>query len=219
MKSDVIQTVQFDNWTLKVREPEVVEGAPVLVLLHGWTGDENSMWVFANKLSKEAFLIAPRGLYPSRHELRDGYSWVEDTSIKWASKEDFYTSVGMLDRVLEGLASKYPADFNQLNLAGFSQGAAFASEYVMSHPERVKNLALLSGFLPEGVGPSSADLEGKKIFIGHGSLDETVPVGKAHDANLLFQAMGAEVDLCITEVGHRLGADCFKGFNRFFQNL
>jgi phospholipase/carboxylesterase len=219
MKSDVIQTLQFDEWTLKIREPEVVEGAPVLVLLHGWTGDENSMWVFANNLSKEAFLIAPRGLFPSRHDFKDGYSWVEDTSIKWAAKEDFDTSVGGLDRLLEGLGSKYPADFTRLNLAGFSQGAAFASAYMMSFPERVKKLALLSGFLSEGVGPSSADLAGKRIFIGHGSLDETVPVDKAEDASLLFQAMGAEVDLCVTEVGHRLGADCFKGFNRFFQNL
>jgi phospholipase/carboxylesterase len=219
MKSDVIQSLEFEGWMLKVREPEVLEGAPVLVLLHGWTGNEDSMWVFANKLSKDALLIAPRGLYPSRHDFKDGYSWVDDTSIKWASITDFEISVERLDQLIDGLTRKYPADFDQISLAGFSQGAAFASVFMLSYPERVKKLALLSGFLPEGAGPSSADLGNKRVFIGHGALDETVPVENAQDASLLFQAMGAEVDLCVTEVGHRLGADCFKGFNRFFQDL
>jgi phospholipase/carboxylesterase len=219
MKSDVIQTRQFKNWTFKVREPEEIEGAPVVVLLHGWTGDENSMWVFANDLSEDAFLIAPRGLYPSMHDQKKGYSWVENTQIKWAARGDFDFSVGMLNELVADLSQKYPANFNHLNLVGFSQGAAFSSAYTLSYPEQVKKLALLSGFVPEGVSPSDADLVGKRIFIGHGSLDETVPVEKAQDASLLFQAMGAEVDMCITEVGHRLGADCFKGFSRFYQNL
>jgi phospholipase/carboxylesterase len=219
MKSDVIKTLTIEDWTLKLREPAVVEGAPVVVLLHGWTGDENSMWVFANNLSEDALLIAPRGLYPSRHDIFAGYSWVENTSIKWAEKEDFNFSVQSLDGLLDTLSQRFPADFGKLNLVGFSQGAALASTYVMTYPEKVRRLALLSGFAPDGVSPYDADLSGMRVFIGHGSLDETVPVEKAQDANLLFQAMGAEVDMCVTDVGHRLGADCFKGFSRFFQNL
>ncbi|NTW12833.1 MAG: hypothetical protein HGA30_05945, partial [Anaerolineales bacterium] len=41
--------IQFNDWTLRVR-PATVKPARLLLLLHGYTGDENSMWVFARDL-------------------------------------------------------------------------------------------------------------------------------------------------------------------------
>jgi phospholipase/carboxylesterase len=144
---------------------------------------------------------------------------VEDTSVKWAHRQDFETSLNRVDALIGKLAERYPASFEAINLVGFSQGAALAGAYLLAYTERVKRLAMLSGFLPAGVSPSDADLAGVDIFIGHGSLDETVPEEKAQEANLIFQAAGGNVRYCLTEVGHKLGSECFRAFNRFFEDL
>ena len=219
MMSDQLNTIRVDEWTIKLREPEIVEQAPVVLLLHGWTGDENSMWVFAKKLSEKALLVAPRGLYPSRHANLAGFSWVEETLVKWADRQDFEFGIGRLNALIDQLSKRYPANFETLNPVGFSQGAALTGAYLLSYPEKVRKLAMLSGFLPAGVSPSDADLADVDIFIGHGSLDATVPEEKAQEANLLFQAAGGNVRYCLTEVGHKLGADCFRAFNHFFKDL
>ena len=56
----------FDGWTLRVRASDS-PNPRLLLLLHGWTGDENSMWVFARGLSPNYWIVAPR----APHEQRD----------------------------------------------------------------------------------------------------------------------------------------------------
>jgi phospholipase/carboxylesterase len=213
------QTKQFGNLVVKIQEPDSVENAPVVLMLHGWTGDENSMWVFSSKLSSEALFVAPRGLFPSGHSLRSGFSWVEETSIKWVNRSAFSESVAALEALLEELADQFPANFNRIHLVGFSQGAALASLLLIAHPDRVGKLGLLSGFLPESLSPGEANLSAAEVFIGHGTQDDIVPQEKAIEAKRFFEAAGATVRLCLTEVGHKLGSDCFKAFNTIFANL
>lgn len=214
--SNPIQTLEINEWVLKLRLPDEDKNAPVILLLHGWTGDENSMWVFTNHLSEKALLVAPRALFPSSHENKQGFSWVEDVSIKYPQIEAFSTCLTSLIELMTGLEEKFSVDFSGFDVVGFSQGAALAAALLLSFPEKVRRLGMLSGFLPEAVSPSASDLAGKRIFIGHGSRDEIVPRSKAEDAYVFFQAAGADVDFCLTEVGHKLGSECFRAFNRFF---
>ena len=104
---------------MKIYYPEPDKGPfPVILLLHGWTGDENAMWVFAPRLPTGAMILAPRGLYSSP---LGGYGWHPYHSRIWPSIGDFRPA---LDRLLELLTpAAFPlADFNRLHLAGFSQG-------------------------------------------------------------------------------------------------
>src|SRR5574340_1027540 len=63
--------LQFADWKLRVR-PARAEPGRLLVLIHGWTGDENSMWVFKRELPEYLWIIAPRAPYTTEPS---GYSW------------------------------------------------------------------------------------------------------------------------------------------------
>ena len=52
------ELISLDGWTLRVRPAQTADPR-LLVLLHGWTGDENSMWIFAKRLSPAYWMIAP----------------------------------------------------------------------------------------------------------------------------------------------------------------
>ena len=47
--------IEFNGWTLRMRESTQAPARPLL-LIHGLTGDENSMWVFARDLPKDYWM-------------------------------------------------------------------------------------------------------------------------------------------------------------------
>lgn len=54
-------TLLENGWILKVHPPAVTGSNRVLLMLHGWTGDETVMSVFGQKVSPDYWLLSPRG--------------------------------------------------------------------------------------------------------------------------------------------------------------
>ncbi|MGE5124555.1 MAG: alpha/beta hydrolase [Acidobacteriaceae bacterium] len=210
--------ISLDGWVMRVRQP-IGEGFfPVILMLHGWTGDENSMWVFAARLPRNAILVAPRGLYPAQG--MPGYSWHPAIARPWPRLQDFQPAA---EKIVELFSRRnFPsADTSRLHLLGFSQGSAFAYSITILHPGRVASLAGLSGFLPEGASQNlpGARLAALPVFIAHGIRDNHVPVDRARKSVQLLQQAGAQVTYCEDDVGHKLSARCFHGLEAFYQQL
>jgi phospholipase/carboxylesterase len=209
------RTVEIDGWVVRQRVPVGDSPHALFLMLHGWTGDEDSMWVFAARLPKDAWLVAPRGLYKAPI---GGYGWHTHKSKVWPWVDDFYPALESLQSLLT--PENFPlADLTNLRLVGFSQGAALAYAYALSFPGRVHSLAGLSGFLPDGAHVLAHDLplRDKPVFIAHGTEDELVPVERARQAVDLLNQAGARVSYCEDNVGHKLSADCFRGMQAFFE--
>lgn len=212
IESDLLN---LDEWTLRVREPDGPGPHPVILMVHGRTGDEESMWIFASRLPEDALLIAPRALHVDDD---GGYSWVPDHSWdSWSSVDEFRPAVNALLELLT--RERFPsADFSDLRMVGFSQGAALIYTLGLLYPDRVRALAGLAGFVPDGARSLAMDrpLAGKPVFHAHGSRDKTVPVAKAREAVELLEMAGANVTYCEDDVGHKLSITCFRGLQAFF---
>lgn len=208
-----IQTVRIDQYLINQHLPEGNGPFPVILLLHGWTGDENAMWVFSSRMPAGAMLLSPRGLYPSP---LGGYGWHPYSTRVWPTIDDFRPAVEEL--LALSTSALFPqADFNRLHLAGFSQGAALAYTFALLKADRIASFAGLSGFLPDKADVLSFGngLQGKPCFIAHGDQDDLVPVDRARKAVEFFQKAGAQVTYCEDEVGHRLSVNCFRGLEAF----
>ena len=106
------------------------------------------------------------------------------------------------------LEGRHGLDRGNLILLGFSQGAALA--FAAAGDPRVRPAAVVaaSGFLPTG---TIQGLGGLPVYWGHGTRDDRVLITRARrDARRLRQA-GADVTLCETDVGHKLGVECLRG--------
>ncbi len=207
-------TIPESEWIIRYRQPDGPGPWPVFLLLHGWTGDETSMWIFASRLPEQAILIAPRGLYLTQPS---GYSWVARQEDRWPTVADFQPTLERMDEILT--QRWFPvADFSRLHLVGFSQGAALSFAFLLTQPERITSVAGLSGFLPEGaqIIAQRQPILGKRLFLAHGTQDRLVPVGRARQAVDILEAGGAQVIYCEDEVGHKLSASCFRGLEAFF---
>jgi phospholipase/carboxylesterase len=208
------EIVRIKNWVIRLRKPSGRGPYPVLVMLHGWTGDENSMWVFTSRLPSDYMLIAPRALYPSA---LGGFSWVPSQYQPAPGIDDFQLAIRELNDLLN--PDHFPeGDFNKIRLMGFSQGTALLYAYAFLQPDRVVSLAGLSGFLPAGTEllAGARPLAGKAAFVAHGTFDELVSVERARHAVDVLEQAGARVSYCEDEVGHKLSASCFRGLEGFF---
>jgi phospholipase/carboxylesterase len=209
--------ISIDQWPMRVHYPTGNGPFPVILMLHGWTGDENSMWVFTSRIPANALVIAPRALYPAEI---GGYSWHPAITNAWPSVSDLQSSV---QRIFEAISARnFPeGDFSNFNLIGFSQGTALAYSMTIMYPERIASLVGLSGFMPDGAAAwlSNNRFKGLPVFIAHGTKDHLVPIDKGRTSVELLEKAGALVTYCEDDVGHKLSAKCFHGLEAFYQRI
>ena len=173
---------------------------------------------FRPRLSEERLDHQPARTRPSRG---GGFGWAGNRQGINTPLEPFKPAVEALHRFLEDWTARQNIHSLPRNLVGFSQGAALAYAYSLIHPEEVHAVAGMAGFLPagsEGYFPGKP-LQGKPVFVAHGSLDETVPIDAAGRAVRGLEAAGARVTYCVTDVGHKLGAACLRSLNQFVSGL
>jgi phospholipase/carboxylesterase len=205
---------EIDGWKIRQHFPPGDGPHPLTLLLHGWTGDETVMWVFASRLPKKSLLVAPRGLHPAPS---GGYGWEEHEQHDWPWVDDFQPSIEALLGLLTH--ENFPqADLERIRLVGFSQRAALSYAFALTHPTRIAAVAGLAGFMPQGAEALARNrtLTGMPVFIAHGARDKIVPVERARHAVEILEAAGAQVTYCEEDVGHKLSANCFRGLETFF---
>jgi len=210
-----VKSIEIGKIFLKYRVPEGEGRHPVIMMFHGWTGDEDSMWIFAAKMPSDAILIAPRGLHSSSF---GGYSWYSESIGEWPELTDYQDAISAVESIqLNGIFSN--ADFTRFRMVGFSQGAALSYCYALTHPQKVRSIAGLSGFVPNGVDTLTEfnPLVEMPIFIAHGTQDQLVPVERARAGVEVLQRAGARVSYCEDDVGHKLSASCYRGMQEFLR--
>jgi phospholipase/carboxylesterase len=210
------ELVTFQEWTIRVR-PAVQSPARLLLLVHGWTGDENSMWVFARNLRPNYHIVAPRAPHVAQPS---GYSW-RSQQLGEQERPNFRNlqpAAESLFAFVEDYAAARSLDAAQFSAMGFSQGAALVGVMTLMRPARLGRAGILAGFVPEG-GEQFTEgrpLEGKPVFVAHGTLDEKVPVEYARRSVKLLEQAGAQVTYCEDDVGHKLSLRCLRAMEVFF---
>ena len=209
------ETIEFNGWTLRIR-PAETENPRLLLMIHGWTGNENSMWVFTKKFPADYWIIAPRAPHPADPQ---GFSWrpPQPSTFGRPSLETLSPSAEALIRLVDEYSASVEVEAQQFDAIGFSQGAAMVNVLGMLYPKRVRKMGVLAGFVPSGL-EAYADkrvLEGKRIFVAHGTQDEMVPIDRARASMEVLEQAGASITYCEDEVGHKLSSTCLRALENY----
>jgi phospholipase/carboxylesterase len=213
-KNSQTNLIEFGDTIARIRIPRSKESRQVILLLHGLTGDEDSMWIFESRLPKEAILIAPRGIYPTPW---GGYGWANHDDRNWVLIEDFSPAFNVIQQALKSTIFQ-DKNIGNISFVGFSQGAALGFSFSILNPTIFQSAAGLSGFIPNDAANriEGEPLNGLKIFVAHGTKDELVPVERARETVEILKSAGGKVTYCEDDVGHKLSAACFRGLEKFF---
>lgn len=212
------ELIEFDGWTLRTKN-STAQIPKLLVLIHGWTGDENSMWVFARKLAPQYWMIAPRAPYQAEPS---GFSWrpPQPELFGRPSLEALKPSVEALIRLIDEYAASVKLDARQFDAVGFSQGGAMVNALGALYPQRVRKMGVLAGFVPYQMEEiiQSKPLVGKNIFVAHGTQDEMVTIKRAYASMDLLKQAGATVTYFEDAIGHKMSASGVKALKEYLED-
>jgi phospholipase/carboxylesterase len=212
------ELISFGDWTLRVRASRSSKPR-LLVLLHGWTGDENSMWVFTRGLSSTYWMVAPRAPHVADPS---GFSWrpMQVSSFGWPNLDMLLPAADGLLKLIDDYSASVGLDGQQFDVMGFSQGAAMVNVMGMRHPHRIRKMGVLAGFVPAGLEELilQKPLAGKKVFVAHGTQDQMIPLDRARASIALLEQAGAQVIYCEDEVGHKLSLNCLHGLEQYLKD-
>jgi len=209
--------VSFKNWTLRVRESSD-PGCWLMLMIHGLTGDENSMWVFGRNMPSKYWLVSPR----APHQVESGgYSWrppFEASEFGRPTLEQLRVGAEGLINMVDEYAASAGIDATTFDVIGFSQGGAMSNVLAFLYPQRIRKIGILAGFVPGGLEElvPKRPLDGKPFFIAHGTRDEMVRIDRARESISILEQAGAKVTYCEDNVGHKVSATCLRALGAFF---
>jgi len=194
--------------------------APVIVMVHGWGGDENVMWVFKKVVPPGTILITPRAILENDE---GGYYWFKHSG-KYRINPDqdsLEEALYQLHCFIKNLADRYPVDLNRLVLMGFSQGAAMCNSMALMWPDAIIGVASIAGAMPDlpDIVPYPDLLTGLPVFLAHGTRDETVPLHLAYYTRDTYQQLGADVMYGEYSVGHKMSIEAMKDLRRWLAKV
>jgi phospholipase/carboxylesterase len=208
--------IEFEDWVLRVR-PTTHKPARLMLLLHGFTGDENSMWLFARDMPSEYWMLAPRAPHFAKP---GGFSWraPHPATFGRPSLEQLRPSAEALIALVDAYSASAGIDASTFDVMGFSQGAAMSNLLAFLYPHRIRRTGILAGFVPGGLDELVLQhpLQGKPFFITHGTKDEMVPIDRARASISLLEQAGAQVTYCEDDVGHKVSVTCLRALREFF---
>lgn len=206
--------VESNGWIARVHPPTQPWNGRIILLLHGWTGDENTMWIFARKLPENCWMLAPRGPLVSPD---GGFAWGLPSKNSRPDIDQFLENAsGLLQRLPHWVPDYTPQ--TRLDIVGFSQGAAMT--YTMCLKCSPIKVAPLAGYLAPGFSDQIKDRDFSRLsmLIAHNSDDPLVSIEESKKAADLFTRQGASIQFCESTGGHKLSAPCFKELNNFLRD-
>ncbi len=211
--------IEFHTWTLRIRE-SASPSPRLLLMIHGLTGDENSMWVFARNLSTDYWMVAPRAPYPAQPS---GYSWrqrVDASEFGRSTLEQLRMGAEGLIRLVDEYSASAGIDASIFDVMGFSQGAAMSNVLAFLYPQRIRKTGILAGFVPGDLQEltSQRPLQDKPFFVTHGTRDDMVSIERARESISILEQAGAKVTYCEDEVGHKVSVTCLRALKDFLSD-
>ena len=121
-------------------------------------------------------------------------------------------------KFLKELQNELPYDDKNITLLGFSQGTILSYGIALSHPDKIKNVVALSGYIKEDLISKPHDISLYKdidFFISHGTQDQVIPIQWAEKAPKFLNALGINNCFKTYPAGHGVTPQNFNDLNQW----
>lgn len=172
---------------------------PVLLLLHGTGGDENSLLSLASIIDDDAPVLSVKGNINENGMPRFFKRLAEGIF----DEEDLVLRTHELNQFLDDAAKQYSFDRHNIIAIGYSNGANIAASLMFHIKDALKAAILHHPMVPRR-HISLPDLEGVPIFIGAGENDPICTREESLELEHLLSEAGAEVTVHWEQFGHQL---------------
>ena len=155
------QSIQM-RYDLYVPEGPTDGPLPLLIALHGYEGNKESMMAVAQKINRDDFLIAslqgPNGFFVRDNPVRDnpvgdaGQARRPRLGFGWMMAQNADETIDLHHRtvraMIEEIATAAPLDRERIFLLAFSQAVSLNYRFAFTHPNTVRGVIAVCGGIP-----------------------------------------------------------------------
>jgi phospholipase/carboxylesterase len=189
---------------------------PLLVLLHGYEGNETTLFRFAPRLEPRFQIVCPRGPLELGSERCAWFTFQRTPAGNRIAADQLASSVERMRAFIAEAIEAYQADAGRVYLLGFSQGAILALTLALTTPRLLAGVVALAGRIPAEITPWLAAPEetaGLPVLLAHGRDDTTLPVTNAHAARARLEEQRVALTYREYDAGHRLSSAMLADVN------
>ncbi|MEW6130037.1 MAG: dienelactone hydrolase family protein [Acidobacteriota bacterium] len=206
IEQSVEQTIKM-HYDLYVPEREdATQPLPLLIALHGYEGNKESMMNLAQKINAEdciiASLQAPNGFFIREGSEggmpRIGFGWM----MTYKSPETISLHHRTVTAMIEKIAEEYPINRQQIFLLAFSQSCSLNYRFAFTHPNQIRGVVAVCGGIPGDWQEDKYQKSDTDILIIAGESDEFYPIERVRTFQPAMQMRAGRVDFQSFPVGH-----------------
>lgn len=204
-----------------IRKPKTaISKPPLLIMLHGYGSNEQDLFSFAEELPDEFLIISARAPLSLGF---GSYAWYTihfdaTTSDKFSDLPEARSALSTIDLFVEELKAEYEVNEEKIFLLGFSQGTILSMAYALNHPDKIKKVIALSGYINQDLVEKPIEKERFKdldFFVSHGSVDQVIPVEWARKTPPFLDKLNIKNEYHEYPVGHGVAPQNFFDLQRW----
>jgi predicted esterase len=186
------------HYDLYVPEQVDKKPLPLLIALHGYEGNKESMMALAQKINRQDFVIAslqgPNSFFiRSEQEPRKpriGFGWM----MLYKASETIDLHHRTVLSVIENTAAEYDIERRAIFLLAFSQASALNYRFAFTHPNLIRGAVSVCGGIPGDWHEDKYHKSETDVLIIAGETDDIYPIERARTFKdtLALRARSAE---------------------------
>jgi predicted esterase len=205
-------TEQFTEKTIKlfydlyVPDEASRKPAPLVIALHGYEGNKESMMALAQRINSQDFIIASlQG--PNAFLIRDpeqasrpriGFGWM----MQYKAEDTIRLHHQTVLSVIEEIADRHPVNRSAIFLLAFSQSVALNYRFTFSHPGLIRGVVAVCGGIPGDWNEDKYRNTETDVLIIAGETDEFYTIEKTRTFKDAIARRARSVDFISFPAGH-----------------
>lgn len=179
---------------------------PLLIALHGYEGNKESMMGLAQKINSDDFIIAsvqgPNSFFvrsesePARPKI--GFGWM----MQYKADETINLHHRTLFAVIEHIAADHAVDRQAIFLLAFSQTVSLNYRFAFTHPGVVRGVIAVCGGIPGDWDQGKYHTTATDVLIIAGETDEYYPLERTRMFKPAIARRARSVEYRSFQVGH-----------------
>ncbi|HWC77260.1 MAG TPA: hypothetical protein VG778_07355 [Blastocatellia bacterium] len=193
------------HYDLYVPDQEENRSRPLLIALHGYEGNKESMMSLAMKINSKDYIIAslqgPNSFFAGERREgapKIGFGWM----MQYKAHETIDLHHRTIKSIIEETAEHYPVDRKSIFLLAFSQSVALNYRFTFSNPGIVRGVIGVCGGIPGDWNQDKYHPTDTDVLIIAGETDEFYPLERTRTFREALAKRAASVEYVTFPLGH-----------------
>jgi predicted esterase len=193
-------------YDLYVPYTDIRKPMPLIIGLHGYEGNKESMMAMLNRIRSRDFIKAsvqgPNSFFVrnagDERNPKIGFGWM----MQYKSEETIRLHHETLSSIIEDTAAQYLIDRDSVFLIAFSQSVSLNYRFAFTHPNSVRGVIAVCGGIPGDWDQDKYHNSDTDVLIIAGETDEFYPLERTRGFKDALARRARSVEFKSFPVGH-----------------